>query len=64
MVLMGPFQLVTFCDSTTCHFYSFVVTIGITLMIQVGTGGLAALNPVLFLATPTSFSARPCVRPK
>lgn len=34
VVLMGPFQLVTFCDSTTCHFYSFVVTIGITLIIQ------------------------------
>lgn len=28
-----------------------------------GTGGLAALNPVIFHAAPVCFSARPCVRP-
>lgn len=28
-VLVSPFQLATFCDSVTCHFYSFVVTTGI-----------------------------------
>lgn len=29
VVLVSPFQLAMFCDSVTCHFYFFVVTVGI-----------------------------------